>query len=169
MTNPLKTNNDLFIEAEVDFTKTLGNLIFLDKKVVPEYQSVVINAETGEVLAGALVDDTTGQLAEGSVPEGVTTEVRSRPIEGTCTAYDLIVEAEAFGNQLEMTVPPTFPVENLTYNQMVRLTGLTARHWSRTTRQLVNGRVNFLHTQGFKLRAEGLEPEKSQSRGKADK
>jgi hypothetical protein len=158
-TNPLKTNNDLFTEAEVDFSKTLGKLIYLDKREVPDYQNIVVNSETGEILAGAFVDDT-GHIVEGSLPEGVQAEVRSRPIEGTLVAYDLIVEAEAFGNQVEITVPASVNVESLVYNKEVQLIGLTARHWSRTTRQLNNGRVTFSHTQGFKLRAEGIQETK---------
>ncbi|WP_339011785.1 hypothetical protein VNN36_07760 [Lactococcus garvieae] len=166
MTQALNTNNDLFTEVEVDFNQTLGTLMYLNHKAVHEYQSLVVNAETGEILAGALVNEETGRLIEESVPEGILAEVRSRPIAGTCVAYDLIVEAEAFGSQVEITVPSTFPVETLVYNQMLRLSGLTARHWSRTTRQVMNGRVNFGHTHGFKLRAEGLEETKATSKAK---
>jgi hypothetical protein len=164
MTQALKTNNDLFTEAEVDFDKTLGELTFLNHKEVPEYQNLVLNAETGEILPGVLVNEETGRLIEESVPEGIIAEVRSRPIEGTCVAYDLVVEAEAFGSQLEITVPAIFPIEALTYNQIIRLNGLTARHWSRTTRQVMNGRVNFGHTHGFKLRAEALEEKKNMTK-----
>lgn len=163
MTQPLKTNQDFFTEHEIDFKKTLGKLIYLDKNEVPEYQSLVIHAETGEVLTGALVNEETGRLIEGSVPEGVPAEVRSRPVEGTCVAYDLILEAEAFGSQIVITVPATISVETLVYNREIQLLGLSARHWSRTTRQVNNGRVTFSHTQGFKLRAEGLLEKKSKA------
>ncbi|CDG03757.1 Putative uncharacterized protein [Lactococcus lactis subsp. lactis A12] len=132
---------------------------------MPDYQSIVINSETGEVIAGALVNDETGRLVDGTVPEGVQAEVRSRPIDGTCVAYDVVVEAEGFGNQLEVTVPTAVSLDGLAYNQEIRFTGLSARHWSRTTRQLTNGRVSFVHTQGFKLRAENVEAVKV----KADK
>ena len=159
-TNALKTNNDLFTEAEVDFVSTLGKLIYLDKKEVPDYQNIVINGETGEILMSAIVDESTGRVIPETVPEGVTAEVRSRPIEGTLTAFDLILEAEDFGNQIEITVPSTAKVEGLTYNQEAKLLGLTARHWSRTTRNVVNGRTNYGHTQGFKLRAEDIESSK---------
>lgn len=159
-TNALKTNQDLFFEADIDFDKTLGKLFYLDKKEVPAYQSIVINSETGEVIAGALVNDETGRFVDGSIPEGVQGEVRSRPIEGTCVAYDVVVEAEGFGNQLEVTVPTTVALDDLSYNQEIRFVGLSARHWARTTRQLTNGRVSFSHTQGFKLRAESVEPVK---------
>lgn len=162
-TNPLKTNNDLFTEAEIDFSKTLGKLIYLDKKEVPDYQNIVINSETGELLSGVLIDEGTGRILEGSVPEGIQAEVRSRPIEGTLVAYDLIVEAETFGNQVEITVPTDIKVETLVYNKEVKLTGLTACHWSRSIRQVNNGRVTFNHTQGFKLRAEGTQDSKSKS------
>ncbi|MDR0298779.1 MAG: hypothetical protein LBI13_01640 [Streptococcaceae bacterium] len=162
-TNSLKTNNDLFIEGEVDFEKTLGKLHYLDRKEVPDYQNLVINSETGEILSGVQLDENTGRIIEGTLPEGVEAEVRSRPIEGTLLAYDLIVEAEAFGNQVEITVPATTKVESLVYNQELHLLGLSARHWSRTTRQLNNGRVNFSHTQGFKLRAEGIQEVKAKA------
>lgn len=168
-TNALKTNNDLFTETEVDFTATLGKLIYLDKKEVPEYQNIVINAETGEILTTAIVDESTGRVIPETVPEDVVAEVRSRPIEGTLTAYDLILEAEGFGNQIMITVPSTAKVEGLTYNKEVKLLGLTARHWSRTTRTVVNGRTNYGHTQGFKLRAEDIELPKAGGKPTNDK
>lgn len=167
--NALKTNQDLFTEAEVDFEKTLGRLLYLDLREVPEYQNIVLNSETGEVLPSVLIDETTGRIVEGSVPEGVQAEVRSRPIEGTLVAYDLILEAEGFGNQIEVTVPATIKPEGLVYNKAVKLTGLSARHWSRTTRQVNGGRVNFLHSQGFKLRAEGIQELKTTSKATAEK
>lgn len=168
-TNPLKTNQDLFTEAEIDFSKTLGKLLYLDVREVPDYQNIVINSETGEVLSSALVDDNTGRIIEGSVPENVQAEVRSRPIEGTLVAYDLILEAEGFGGQVEITIPATSKLDTLVYNKEVKLTGLTARHWSRTTRQNNGARVTFSHTQGFKLRAEGIQETKPSAKATTEK
>jgi hypothetical protein len=166
-TNGLKTNNDLFTEAEIDFPKTLGTLLFLEAKSVPDYQDIVVNEETGEVLLGALLDSS-GQVMEGTVPEGVLTAIRSRPIEGTLNSTALLVESEGLGGPIEITVPPTVKVDSLVYNQEVQFTGLTARHWTGTTRQVFNNQVTYGHRHGFKLRAEAVNPVKI-SKAKAEK
>ena len=166
-TNGLKTNNDLFTEAEIDFPKTLGSLLFLEARAVPDYQDIVVNAETGEVLLGALVDGS-GKVIEGSVPEGVIPDVRSRPIEGTLNSIALLLESEGLGRPVEITVPPTVKVDTLIYNQEVQFTGLTARHWAGTTRQVFNNQVTYGHRHGFKLRAESVAPVKV-AKAKAEK
>lgn len=153
-TNALKTKQDLFTEAEVDFDKTLGKLYYLDCEGIPEFQSVVVDRETGAIIPSALFDET-GQVIEGSL-EGISYEVRERPIEGTLSAQNLILESEAVGGQIEVTVPASVKVEKLVYNQEVQLQGVTARHWSRNTRRVFNGNVSYAHQEGFKLRAESV-------------
>jgi hypothetical protein len=154
-TNGLKTNQDLFTEGEVDFEKTLGNLSFLSSEAVPEFQSIVVNSETGSLVPEVLLDEA-GQIIEGTVPEGVNAEVRERPIDGTVSAQNLILESEAIGGQIEVTVPNTVKVNTLVYNQAVKLEGMTARHWTRTTRRVFNNNVSYGHQNGFKLRAENV-------------
>lgn len=105
-TNGLKTNQDLFTEHEVDFEKTLGKLYFLSSETVPEFQSVVVDSETGSLISSALVDES-GQVIDGTLPEGVNAEVRERPVEGTMAAQNLILESEVAGGQIEITVPNT--------------------------------------------------------------
>ncbi len=158
-TNGLKTNQDLFTENEVDFEKTLGKLHFLSSEAVPDFQSVVIDTETGNLIPSALVDEN-GQVIEGTLPEGVSAEIRERPVEGTISAHNLILESEAVGGQIDVTLPATVKVSHLTYNQEVSLQGLTARHWTRTTRRVFNNNVSYGHQNGFKLRAENVTPVK---------
>ncbi|MGX9818207.1 hypothetical protein [Lactococcus lactis] len=158
-TNGLKTNQDLFTEHEVDFEKTLGKLYFLSSETVPEFQSVVVDSETGSLISSALVDES-GQVIDGTLPEGVNAEVRERPVEGTMAAQNLILESEVAGGQIEITVPNTVKVNSLTYNQEIKLQGMTARHWTRTTRRMFNNNVSYSHQNGFKLRAESILPVK---------
>lgn len=158
-TNGLKTNNDLFTETEIDFQKTLGKLYYLASEAVPDFQSVVVDSETGQVIAGAIIDES-GQVIDGTLPEGVTAEVRERPVEGSFSAQKLMLESEALGAQIEVTLPATVKVSGLSYNQEIQLQGLTARHWTRNIRRVFNGTISYGHQNGFKLRAEGILPVK---------
>ena len=160
--NPLKIKEDLLTEDQANFQKTFGEVIYLDKKEVPDYQSIVVNDETGESLTSALIDEETGRIVEGSVPDGVTASIRRRPIEGTVMAYDLILDSEVYGGQIDVTVPADFPINRLVYNQVVNLKELTARHWHDSRRRETNRGTTYDFTHGFKLRATGLAENKNE-------
>ncbi|MDG4983915.1 hypothetical protein OGZ51_07140 [Lactococcus lactis] len=160
-TNPLTIDNNNLDEKIINFKALFGDLKYLKKEIIPEYEEVVTLKETGEILSNVTTDGR-GHVIADSLEQDLQVrdvQVTRRPIAETHVATNMTLMASNLNKEVEIQVTPE--VGNLIndeadYLKVIQFSGFKATRWTSTNRTVNNGNVRFTSISDFKYHAASI-------------